>query len=281
MDFIANWLNVQTIVKLVGSVVVLVIVLVTRVFLARAVSRRVSNRELRRRWLASVRSGLFVVLVLALISIWADTIQAFAVSIIAVAVALVIATKELSMCVLGSIVRVVGDSYSVGDRVTVGGHRGDVIDYNLLTTTLLEIGPEASSQEHSGRIITLPNSVLLANPVTKEFSDNPYVLHTFVIPLRMDGDVREHERLLREAAAAECAPFLESVQRHWERLAEAHDVAVTSPVPHVALQLSDTNRADLVVRIPSPAGQQLDLQEAITRTFLKGLQGNGAEPALR
>jgi small-conductance mechanosensitive channel len=274
MDFITNSLSFQTVIKLFGSLVVLVVVLLSRGVLARAVSRRVSNRELRRRWLASLRSGLFALLVLALISIWVETIQTFAVSTIAVAVALVIATKELSMCVLGSIVRVVGDSYSVGDRVVIGDHRGDVVDHNLLTTTLLEVGPDASSHEHSGRIITLPNSVLLSHPVTKEFSDTPYVLHTFTLPLRADADFREYERLLIEAARVECTPFLETVRQHWKRLAEAHDVPETSPGPHVAVQLSDTSRVDLVVRIPAPAGQQMELQEAITRRFLDSLQAH-------
>ncbi|MBI4519915.1 MAG: mechanosensitive ion channel family protein [Gemmatimonadetes bacterium] len=271
MDSIANVLSYATIVKVVSSLVVLTVVFVSRTLLARAVSRRVSNRELRRRWLASIRNSLFILLVLALISIWADTIQTFAVSILAFAVALVIATKELLMCVLGSIVRVVGDSYSVGDRVEIGGHRGDVIDHNLLTTTLLEVGPEAPAQQHSGRVITLPNSVLLTGPVTKEASSLPYLIHTFVVPSRVDGQWQERRRLLLEAAVLECSPFLEQVRHHWKNLADMHDLTETSPAPHVAARLADADRIEFVLRIPAPVGRQAELQEAIVGRFLEAL----------
>ena len=189
-------------------------------------------------------------------------------SAIAVAVALVIATKELSMCVLGSIVRVAGDSYAIGDRVEIGAHRGDVIDHNLLTTMLLELGSDTASQQHTGRTITLPNSVLLTTPVTKESSKTPYSLHLFVVPVRRDGNLDEYIRTLLDAANAECAPFLDDVRRHWKRLATLHEVTESSPAPYVAVELSVADQVDLTVRIPSPTGGQAVLQQAILRRFL-------------
>ena len=268
MESLAGSLNADTIVKLSSSLVALLVVVAARVLLDGALARRVSTPELRRRWQANVRSVLFVLFVLALVSIWAETIQTFAVSIIAVAVALVIATKELTMCLLGSVVRLAGGSYGIGDRVAIGGHRGDVIDHNILTTMLLELGSGTASQHHTGRTITMPNSILLTVPVTKESSATPYSLHLFVVPVHRDEHLEAHVLTLTAAATAACAPFLDDVRRHWTRLARSHDVTESSPDPHVTIALSVPDQMDLTVRIPSPIGRQAELQEAIVARFL-------------
>lgn len=278
MTWLPDPTNSAMMLKLASSVLALLAVMAVRAVLAGAIRRRVSAPELRRRWLASIRNALFVLFALALVSIWAETIQTFAVSVIAVAVALVIATKELSMCLLGSIVRLAGDSYAIGDRVEIGKHRGDVVDHNLLTTTLLELGTDTASQQHTGRTLTLPNSLLLTMPVTKESSANPYSLHLFVVPVYRDGALQDHVRTLLDAANAVCAPFMEDVRHHWARLASVHDVTASSPEPHVAVELSIPDQVDLTVRIPSPIGRQAELQEAILRRFL-ATQQTPARPA--
>ena len=37
--------------------------------------------------------------------------------------------------------RATSRSFKLGDRIEIGDYRGDVIDYNLFTTTILETGP--------------------------------------------------------------------------------------------------------------------------------------------
>jgi small-conductance mechanosensitive channel len=261
-------LTVDSIQKLAGSLLALVLVLAVRFLLARALYRRVEAPELRRRWLANIRNTLFLLFVLAIVAIWADTIEAFAVSLTVVAVAVVIATKELLMCLLGSIVRAGGDSFTLGDRVEIGTFRGDVVHQNLLTTVLLELASGTASQQHTGRTITLPNSVFLTTAVTKESSATPYSLHVFVVPVRLDDRLEDHVHTLLDAANAACAPFLEDVRRHWTRLASLHEVTGSSPDPHVDINLTYADQVDLSVRIPSPTGRQADLQEAIVTRFL-------------
>jgi small-conductance mechanosensitive channel len=261
-------LTVDSIEKLVGSLVALLLVLGARSLLARLVHRRVEAPELRRRWLTTIRNTLFVLFVLALLSIWAQTIEYFTVSVLAIAVAIVIATKELLMCLLGSIVRAAGDSFALGDRVEIGTFRGDVVHHTLLTTVLLELSSGTASQQHTGRTITLPNSIFLTTAVTKESAATPYSLHVFVVPVRLDGRLEAHVQTLLDAANAACAPFLEDVRRHWKRLASLHEVTASSPDPHVDIHLSYADQVDLTVRIPSPTGRQAMLQEAIVTRFL-------------
>jgi len=56
--------------------------------------------------------------------------------------------------------------YEVGDRVAIEGSKGDVVEVDFFVTTLWEINGElVSSNQPSGRVITLPNSVVLSSHV--------------------------------------------------------------------------------------------------------------------
>ena len=135
----------------ISSVILIVTVILLKKLLVRA-ALGLDHREhdARRRWIVSIRNGSLVVVLLGLIMIWADPLRTLTVSFIALAVAAVIATKELILCISGAVVRAASKSYAVGDRIEIAGKRGDVVDQNLFTTTLVEIGPGQSSHQYTG-----------------------------------------------------------------------------------------------------------------------------------
>ncbi|TLY16351.1 MAG: mechanosensitive ion channel family protein, partial [Nitrospirae bacterium] len=197
-----DWLtasNSTLIVDGLKSFVLLAVVLILRFILVRAVSRSQGlTVEARRRWANNARNTLGVTFVIGLIFIWAHELSAFAVSLIAVAVALVLATKELILCLSGAVLRMGGNVYSLGDRIEIHGLRGNVLDQNWLTTTLLEIGPGQMSQQYTGRAVVFPNSLLLSHPLINETYMKDYIVHIMTVPLAADDDWRKAERVLLE-----------------------------------------------------------------------------------
>lgn len=63
-------------------------------------------------------------------------IETFALSITAIAVALVIATKELILCVSGALYRASSKAFQIGDWIEIGPHFGEVVDHGIGSTTL-------------------------------------------------------------------------------------------------------------------------------------------------
>ena len=120
------------------SLILLAVVLVLRLVLVRGIlSRESLSVETRRRWAVNIRNTLALVFAIGLVFIWAHQLSAFAVSLVAIAVALVLATKELILCISGTVLRIGVDAYSLGDRIQIGGIRGNVVDQSLLATTVL------------------------------------------------------------------------------------------------------------------------------------------------
>ncbi len=255
--------------KVAASVGLMLAVWLLHGLLARVMNRQGSPSELRRRWLVNLRNAALLLSLFGLTAIWISELQAAAVSFLAFAVAFVIATKELLLCIGGSVLRASTNMFSVGDRIEVSGYRGDVIDITPFTTTILEVGPGRAFHLRTGRAVQVPNSVYLSQPVVNESFTKHYAVHAFPVPLRMDQDWRRAEALLLEAAAEECAPYIEDARRHMQRLEDAHALNGLPMSPRVSLQLAEGDKINLLVRLPVKISRQGPSEQAVVRKFLE------------
>ncbi len=224
--------------------------------------------ETHRRWTVSIRNLLLTLFILGMIFIWAPRLQTFAVSIFAVAVALVLATKELIACLSGSGLRMLTKAYGLGDRIEIGGIRGNVVDHNALTTTILEIGPGQTSHQYTGRAMVIPNSFIFIHPITNETYTKKFRLHIITIPLSTDDDWKTAERLLLQAGEEEAAPFIGEARAYFKDLEGKLWLDAPSVEPRVTIQIPEPGRINLLLRIPCPTQFPSRLEQAILRKFL-------------
>ncbi len=256
------------------SLILLAIVLVARLVLARAILRSEAlSIETRRRWVLTTRNGLALIFMIGLVFIWFHELSTFAVSLVAIAVALVLATKELILCLSGTVLRAGTNAYTLGDRIEIVGTRGNVIDQNLLATTVLEIGPGRTSSQYTGRAVIFPNSLLLSHPVINETFMKEYVVHIVTIPLTSQDDWQQAEKLLLDIATNECAPFMQEARQHMKQLEGKAWLDAPSVQPRVSIQLPEPGRINLLLRIPAPAHRTSRLEQAILRRFLQTFTG--------
>lgn len=234
--------------------------------------------EARRRWSIMIRNAFVGFSTIALIVIWREEIRVFALSLVAVAAAFAIATKEGILCFVGGLLRLTNHLYGIGDRIEIGSARGDVIDHNLMTTTLLEVGPQKDMHVYTGRTVVIPNSMLLTLPIVNE-SSNEYVLHVFRIPIAPGEDWRMAEQVVLEAARTECASTLEDARRRLSAIIKDHGLDSFNVDPRVSLHLNDTGKVGLVVRIPALNKKKAGMEQAILRTYLEAKLVLAAEGA--
>lgn len=266
-----EWLRLDSSVVLDGlkSVIWLASLLILRTLVVRWIARNPAlSIEAKRRWVVTTRNSVVFALLTGLVVIWAHELQVFAVSLVALAAALVLATKELILCWSGSALRVGGELYSVGDRIQIAGYRGVVLDHDVFATKLLEIGPGQSTHLYTGRVTVFPNSLLFTNALVKENPSQEYGLYTLTVPLKAEEDWRDAERRLLDAARAECGSFMEEVGRQMKLLEQTNLLEAPSPEPRVTIQLSEAGRIHLVLRFPAPDRGRSRIEQAILRRFL-------------
>jgi small-conductance mechanosensitive channel len=113
--------------------------------------------------------------------------------------------------------------YQVGDRVAIDDSKGDVVEVDFLVTTLWEVeGDLVSTHQPSGRVVTLPNSVVLSSHVYNYTrSEFPYVWNELTVEVAYETDFEFARETMRSVADDYLGDEMEqNVERYREELAE-------------------------------------------------------------
>jgi small-conductance mechanosensitive channel len=135
--------------------------------------------------------------------------------------AITFALQQPLLSLLGWFYITVKQPYSVGDRVAIEDSRGDVIDVDFLVTTLWEInGDLVSTNQPSGRIITVPNSVVLSSQVTNySWEQFPHVWNELTIQVAYETDLEfAREVMIEEATAVVGEEMRRQIERYRQEL---------------------------------------------------------------
>lgn len=248
---------------LISTVILLVVTLALRTVTTRFIRRAIPAPELRRKWIVQSRNGFILLLLVGLVMIWGEELRTLALSIVAIAVAFVVATKELILCFTGSLLKSGARSFQIGDRIQVKDFRGDVIDQNLLATTILEVGPGRLTHQRTGRMTVIPNALFVSEPVINESYTHEYIIHVFTVPFKREDNWRGAQQALLASANKHCQPYLDKARRHMKRLTEHRGLDVPSVDPRVSIQLPTAGELHLIVRIPARSSERSYIEQTI------------------
>ncbi|WP_417821877.1 mechanosensitive ion channel family protein [Terasakiella sp.] len=223
-------------------------------------SRSKMEIEDRRRIKSNIKNGLFLVVLIALIFIWAPALRTFALSLTAFAVAIILATKELILCISGYILKSTSGLIRVGDWIEIGDLRGEVVDQNIMTTSLEELGHGHKKYEYSGRTVLVPNSLFLSTTVKNERFNKRYTYHNFNIVLHPEiplGPIRDK---LLNILTEETEQYAEVAKRYKALIEKRADI----PLPDAFIDsrisfLDDTHvRLTFICFVPVAEASQIE-----------------------
>lgn len=254
-----------------ASLAFFLVLMGVRTLLRRAILRREAlEPEMKQRWLVSLRNVVLVIFMLGMALIWASEIETVAVSMVAFAAALVLATREMILCLLGALYRASTNAYAIGDRIEINGLKGQVIDSDMLSTTLIESNQATAHKGTVGRVVTFPNSLLLMQPLFNESTLGRYVIHTVHVNIRRDDDWQAAEARLLAAAREEVGQYSKDLVRHARELQRSYGLGAPALVPRVRMVLSDHKQIELHLQLPTPINERVNVEQRILRSYLAG-----------
>lgn len=110
--------------------------------------------------------------------------------------AVVIALQDLFSSLAGWFVIVGSRKIKMGDRVEIEGHRGDIIDIQILRTTMLEVNNWLGVDEATGRVVLIPNNFVFKYKVFNYTHVHPYIWNKIDITVTFETPPGEAGPLL-------------------------------------------------------------------------------------
>lgn len=200
----------------------------------------------------------FLLALVGFLSIWFDNPTRLATGVGLVGAGLAFALQKVITSFAGYFVILRGKTFNVGDRITMGGVRGDVIALNFIQTVIMEMGQPPSvqssdpgmwvqSRQYSGRVVTVTNSKIFDEPVYNYTRDFPFIWEEMHIPISYTADRGAAERILLDAAGRETVKIEEIAAPMMKKLQDRFSIEPADIHPRVYVRLTD-NWVELTVR---------------------------------
>ena len=258
--------------KIVISVVLVAVLLLVGL-MARATVRRMDlSPEQRRRTKNMILYGIFVIIAAGLTITWAEQLAEAAIVASGFAVALVLFHKELVLNVLGWWIKTMGSSFRIGDRIRVGTMRGDVIDYGVLTTTLMEVEHTAEHGMRTGNVICIPNAHLLTEPVVNETRILNFEWKEVAFDLNAAEDWRAAEAMVMREAQSLVAEYRAEVERELSQMSETFAFHAIRVDPFVFVKSAPDGGVRLWVRLAVPSRRIFEIADRLNRAMIEWRQ---------
>ena len=219
------------------------------------------------------------------VSIWFDDPANLTTAVGLVTAGLAFALQKVVTSLAGYFVILRGSTFSVGDRITMGGVRGDVVALGFFQTTIMEMGQPppvqsadpavwVQSRQFTGRIVTVANSKIFDEPVYNYTREFPFIWEEMRLPIAYRDDRDRAEQILLAAARKHAVDPAQLDAKMIERLERDYRVTREDFAPTAYWRLTD-NWLELTVRFIARDHGVRRMKDAMSREVLAQLDDAG------
>lgn len=216
------------------SIVILAVILMTAL-IKRLLPRYISDTSSRYRLRKFVSLTGYILVIFALLVVFSNQLTGFTVFLGVAGAGIAFALQEVIASAAGFIAIHFSRFYEVGDRVEVGGIKGDVIDIGILRTSLMEIGDWVNGDLYNGRITRVANSLVFKAPIYNYSGNFPFLWDEIQVPIKTEGDFEyakvEFLKILTEVQGE----FTDEARKDWEKMTEQFMIEKAKIEPMVSM----------------------------------------------
>ena len=157
----------------------------------------------------------------------------------------------------------------VGDRITVAGVTGDVIDVGLVRFYMMELAGSGTELQPTGRVAVFANSVLFQSgtPLYRQMPGAEYGWHELSVKLALTANYGEASDRLTRLVETIYDTYKARIEAQHRQVEAWMDSAIPSPTVDSRLQLVEGG-LQLYIRYPVEMRQGSQIDQQITRSVV-------------
>jgi small-conductance mechanosensitive channel len=277
--------NAHKVLLTVGFVVAVVLLRMLLGWAARAAMWGREN-DRARFWAQQVLSLTTAVLViLGLVSIWLDNPAHLTTAAGLVTAGLAFALQKVITSVAAYFVILRSRTFTVGDRIAMGGVRGDVVALGFIQTTIMEMGEPppvqqaeppvwVKSRQYTGRVVAVTNDKIFDQPVYNYTRDFSYIWEEMSVPITYKDNRQRAEEIMLEVAERNTLEIGELSEEALEKMRQQYYVVRADLKPRVYYRITD-NWLELTVRYVVREHGTRAVKDRLSRDILAAFDREG------
>ncbi len=257
--------------RTISTVIIIIVLILFSTLIRTQIRWRLRDAPNRRMLALLVRNLTMVLGGVAILFIWLGAGGDFAVALGIIGAGVAFASQEVIGSFAGYLIIISGNLFRIGDRVSFGEIMGDVVDLNLMRTTMMEIGAWVDADQYSGRLVTISNRSALNTPIYNYTKYNPYIWDEIVLPVPYTDDWRRAIELILAEAEEHSAEFQQPAQAAFASLARRYPISTTEVEPTVFLRMTD-NWIEITLRYVVDTRRRRPVQVALVRDIIEAFE---------
>lgn len=221
------------------ALVITVSYLVFSVFVGMIVIRRIQDMKTRYTAMKTVSLLTIVFIIVLGLRIWVVEPAALLVTYGIIGAGIAFALQDVFKNIVGGILIIVSGHYRVGERIAIDDRIGDVMDIGVLNTTMLEIRGWVHGDQPSGRLLAIPNGLVLNHSFINYTRDHSFLWDEISIPLTYESDWRRAREIILSILTEETEAMTEQAEAEIERIGQRYYLPRKVVEPSVYVGLTD------------------------------------------
>ncbi|HRK55391.1 MAG TPA: mechanosensitive ion channel [Cyclobacteriaceae bacterium] len=246
-DWIEQLATPEWLQTLIWVIVIVIIIRFAFIFLIRGIQKSKQDKDSKYRTKKILDAASYVVIILALLIAYSRNLAGLSVALGVAGAGIAFALQEVIASVAGWLALMFGNFYRTGDRVQLGGIKGDVIDIGVLRTTLMETGQWVDGDLYNGRIVRVANSFVFKEPVFNYSGDFPFLWDEIKIPIQYGSDYVLAKSILEKIANEHLRKNAAEGKRVWNEMVKKYLIEDAQLEPMVSLIAND-NWVEFTIR---------------------------------
>lgn len=186
------------------------------------------------------------------------------------------ALQEVIASFAGWLAIMFGGFYKSGDRVQLGGIKGDVIDIGVLRTTIMETGQWVDGDLYNGRIVLIANSFVFKEPVFNYSGDFPFLWDEIKIPIQYGSNYDKTKEILEKVGIEIAGDLTRQSREKWNDLQTKFRLEDAQTEPMVSLVAND-NWVEYTLRYVVSYKKRRATKTALFTNILKQIEATNGE----
>jgi small-conductance mechanosensitive channel len=221
--------------KCLAAVVGILFIHVTFRLLEQSLPRRFGQADARYKVRKFVVFSGYVATILFIAILFEDRLGRLSFALGVAGAGVAVALQDVLASIAGAFSIGFSRLYEAGDRVQIGDTRGDVLDIGLLRTTLMEIGNWVSRDMYSGRIVRIPNNMVLKASVFNYSQGFHFIWDEVKVVFTTNSDCELAKEMLLRVAKVAIGEYAVEAQTSWKRVSDNYRIAKPPLEPTVVL----------------------------------------------
>lgn len=225
--------------KIIASAIIVAILWLLRRLLYRVLVRSIKEKVAKYQAGKTINYTISFLGVLLIARIWFDGFQSIATFLGLLSAGLAIALKDTISNLAGWIYIIWRKPFDLGHRIQIGTFAGDVVDISMFQLSIMEIGNWVDADQHTGRVVHIPNGKVFTEPVANYSQGIQYVWHEIPVHITFESNWQKAKDILKEIVIKHAAHHTKEAEKQAAESSKEYLLIALTLNPNVYISVED------------------------------------------